>query len=201
MFYFYYFFWIMGNTWKLITFDWPDGVWKSTIAKLLAEENGWVYYKTPGSVTIEERNRYDRPEISAQERFNFYVWLLAQDVDRIKALLQEGINVFCDRFIISTMVHHKAMDETIDIGKSKNILSEVMVACAVILHGDIDIMLSRIHSRKKQTRFEIDRDLMIRAQEKFMTQPHVYLFDNTNNSIAETMKNINYQLKELKIID
>lgn len=93
------------------------------------------------------------------------------------------------------------MDETIDIGKSENILSEVMVACAVILHGDIDIMLSRIHLRKRQTRFEIDRDLMVRAQEKFMTQPHVYLFDNTNNSIAETMKNINYQLKELKIID
>lgn len=185
---------------KLITFDWPDGVWKSTIVKLLAEENGWVYYKTPGTATMEERSRYDLPEVSVQERFDFYVQLLIQDTKRIKAILDEGNNVFCDRFIASTIAHHKAMDDTINTDWSNNVLSKIKVACSIVLHGDIDILIKRISLREVQTRFERDKELMIRTQGFFKTYPQAHIFDNTINSLAETMKNINHRLRELNIL-
>lgn len=185
---------------RFIAFDGPDGVWKSTIVKLLAEENEGVYYKTPGTTTTEERNKYDWPEISVQERFNFYVQLLVRDTDKIQSILNKGKTVFCDRFIASTIVHHKAMDDTIDISQSNNVLSKIKVDCSIVLYGDIDMLIKRISLRAVQTRFEQDKELMIRTQNLFKAYPQACLFDNTRNSIVETIDNINHRLRKLNIL-
>ncbi len=184
---------------KLITFDWPDGVWKSTVVKLLAEQHWWVYYKTPGEVTMEERDKYDLPEVSVQNRFDFYIWLLMKDAVRIRDILERWNNVFCDRFIISTVAHHKAMDESININWIQQILAQIRIDCSIVLHGDISVLMQRTWSRDKQTRFEWDTELVIKTQENFKKYSPAYLFKNTGHPINTTIANINHQLKELNI--
>ncbi len=119
---------------KLITFDWPDGAWKSTVVELLAEQHWWAYYKTPGDVTMEERNKYDIPGVSVQDRFNFYIWLLMKDAVRIRDILDQWNNVFCDRFVISTIVHHKVLDSNIDISRVQNVIGIIKSDCSIIFY-------------------------------------------------------------------
>lgn len=189
----------MGK-WILITFDWPDGVWKTTLAKLLAERNDGVYFRTPGSATKEERARYDNPNVSIQERCDYYTRLLLEDTCKIHELIEGGKSVFCDRFAISTIVHHKALDGQVDISKASEILKRVWPSCSIILHWDISVLMDRVMSRESQTRFELDRGLVEKTQKDFLWFPHTLAFDNTNCELEETAFRITSRLRELAIL-
>lgn len=73
---------------RLITIDGIDATGKTTLATNLAEHISGIYYKTPGRKSKEERKYFDLPHISVQERFNFYLDALREDILEISEFLR-----------------------------------------------------------------------------------------------------------------
>jgi thymidylate kinase len=190
----------MWNTGRFITFDWPDGVGKTTIAMALAEKHNGVYYRTPGSAKLEERRKYDSLEISTQERLEFYTKQLKNDAARIRMILEGWTTVFCDRYMISTIVHHKTISPWVDTSEAEKILQTTKPDCTIIIHGNVNSLMERVLARESQTRFELDRNLVERTQRAFLSYADIHAFDNTDCSIDETVGRITRRLQNLLIL-
>lgn len=171
---------------RLITIDGIDATGKTTLAINLSERISGIYYKTPGKTSKKERKYFDLPHISVQERFNFYSGTLQEDILEISKFLKTWKNVVCDRFISSTIVHHKAMDENIDIGEIENI-NEYPWLIQILLIATKETVLDRLWKREELTRFEKDEDLMIKSQEVYMQRPFDLIINTTQSSVKQTL--------------
>ncbi len=85
-----------------------DGVGKSTLACLLADLIGGIYYSTPPAKYRKERDLIDQ-YATPEEHFSFYRQALKCATDDIRKLLVLNRNVIIDRYWMSTYVYHKAM--------------------------------------------------------------------------------------------
>ena len=99
-----------------------------------------------------------------------------------------GDMVVCDRLLVSTIAHHQAMDENIDITDALAASESITPKIQILLTAKEEVILQRLAMRPTRTRFETDRDLLHRTQEKFLAiMSHDLIIDNTTLSIEETL--------------
>lgn len=91
---------------KFVVLEGIMGSGKTTLAKMLAEELGGIYYNTPASFR-EMRLVADR-NLSLEARYYFYLSLNLQVASEVSDLLKEK-SVICDKYIWSTFCYHKAL--------------------------------------------------------------------------------------------
>lgn len=176
------------NSTPIIIIEGIDGVWKTTLAQWLARTLNGVYYKTPGCRTSEERAQFDVAGIQVQDRFNFYVDACREDLIRIQEINNKGKVVCCDRFIWSTIIHHQAMDEQIDVGKAKHLETRIKNKIEILLTANPEIIRERLSKRNTQTQFEQNERLYIRTQAMFRQRIWIDLIiDNTDCTEQDTL--------------
>src|SRR5688572_29564103 len=96
-----------------VSLEGVDGVGKTTVAKLLATEGPFQYYKSPAGPFAQLRKEIDE-HATPLERYCFYRLATQFDSKQISRLLEKG-PVVCDRYITSTAAYHIAMDGRIRI--------------------------------------------------------------------------------------
>lgn len=94
-----------------ISLDGVDGVGKTTVAKLLASDGSFRYYKSPSGPFAQLRKEIDS-HATPIERYCFYRLATQFDSVQISRLLKTS-PVVCDRYIFSTIAYHVAMDPRI----------------------------------------------------------------------------------------
>ncbi len=100
----------------------------------------------------------------------------------------KGDMVVCDRLLASTIAHHQAMDETIDITDALAASESITPKIQILLTAKQEVILQRLSMRPTRTRFETDRDLLQRTQERFLAiMSYDLIIDNTTLSIEETL--------------
>ncbi len=103
----------MKSNHVFISLDGVDGVGKTTVAKLLADEGSFRYYKSPSGPFVQLRKEVDA-HASPLERYCFYRLATQFDSEQISQLL-ETCPVVCDRYIASTLAYHITMDARIRV--------------------------------------------------------------------------------------
>lgn len=164
-----YFITYRSMTGKIIVVEGVDATWKSTLASSLAAECGAVYYKTPWGVTLEQRARFDNPYVPVSERYHFYLEACRKDIESILDMTQWGSHVVCDRFLSSTIAHHRAMDDTLDTTEAEG-LNLATPKIQILLIASHATILWRLAWRSEVTRLEKNSELAIRTQEIFRSQ-------------------------------
>ena len=165
-----------------ITLDGVDGVGKTTVAKLLAADGAFQYYKSPSGPFTRFR-----PEIDAHatplERYCFYRLAVQFDSARIGRMLEQG-SVVCDRYIASTVAYHMAMDDRIcDIHCNTGLLKPHF---SFLLETSSEKRDERISKRMCQlcdARFERNSSLMDDVAEAFLSFDLIRV--DTNDRTAE----------------
>lgn len=117
------------------------GSGKTTLAHMLANELGGVYYNTPESFKVM-RVIADR-ELSLQARYQFYLSLNMQVSQEVKGLLRDNI-VVCDKYVWSTYCYHKAFG--LDIPNFPELDIIFPDSCFLICCDD-EVRLGRISRR------------------------------------------------------
>lgn len=179
--------------WKIISIDWVDAAGKTTLAKGISDKNIWVYYKTPGSVSVEEKKYFDSELITPQERYDFYFRELCKDMKKIQQYLIEWENVICDRFIESTVVHHTVLDPNVNLWDitqfqlyNKNV--------QILLIASRETILDRLSKRQNLTRFEKDIEWLQEVQALYKKRPFDIVLDTTKSSVQNTLDQTTFLL-------
>lgn len=174
-------------TWRLIVIEGVDAVWKTTLAKWLSSVWSAKYHKSPACRTQEQRSFYDRPHISPKERFDFYLGANREDISKILELVHGGMDVICDRFISSTIVHHLSMDPSIDISEAEE-LDKWIPKIQILLQASRESIMQRLSERWTVTRFEQDVTLFVSTQARFLKRANDLIIQTDSHNIAETLK-------------
>lgn len=180
--------------WCIIAVEGVDAVWKTTLAQWLAGSiaNG-IYYKTPWTKTPKERAVFDRDWVTIKERFEFYLEAYKADALRTVEMADEWKAVICDRFLASTIVHHQAMESTLDISEAEK-LEFVVPKIQILLLASREVILARLSQREKLTRFEKDTNLFLRTQSWFLRRANDLIIRTDKHDIAGTLQQANLYL-------
>lgn len=174
----------------LVTLDGPGGVFKTSVAIIIAEQ-GYQYYKTPGEPFLQFKPDID-VDANPFGRYSFFLLALISDSLRIKKLLKRG-SVVCDRYSASTFAYNVAMDERI---KS--------------LHYDLKDDFKNIGLLEPDFAFLLDarpdvrnERIRIRAQKLSYLNPRRELDSNIPflDRVAELFKSPDLNYLKLKYID
>ena len=157
---------IQNMNWRLIVIEGVDATWKTTLAKWLARLIWGAYYKTPWTKTQGERAYYDQEEVSVEERFLFYLDACREDISRIMDIQSSGSHVVCDRLLSSTITHHQAMKESLDVSDAE-ILDAQTPRIQILLQASRWVIHRRLTERWALTRLEKDESLLMRVQDLF----------------------------------
>jgi len=130
-----------------------DAVGKTTLAKLIAQKTGGVYYRTPPEIFIDECTQIDRNGVNFDEkRFNFFVRTVVYASSEIKKLTDENRIVIVDRWIWTTFAYHFAANRLLR-KKYENKMQDIMAvllepSLSILVHiGDEQIWLRRMGKR------------------------------------------------------
>lgn len=170
----------------IIVVEWVDAVGKTTLAKELAIKLWWEYQKSPIYRTSAEREYYDTPWISVQERFDFYLEASRDDINYVQWVCRQWSMAIMDRGITSTIIHHLLMEPTINLREAHEI-NKWFDRIQILLHANPNIIQNRLWARKNKTRFEEDLDLILRTQAKFRKCRNNLEIDTWNHTIEETL--------------
>lgn len=108
-----------------------DFVGKTTIARLLAERNGWIYYKTPPEPFASMRAGADR--LPPKDRLKFFAHATVHASQDIRGLRAAGKSVVADRWIWTTAAYHLARDASL--------MPEAQEAIGRVLQPDLAVYL------------------------------------------------------------
>jgi dTMP kinase len=117
------------------------GSGKTTLAKMLSEEIGGVYYNTPES--FHNMRPFADNSLSLEARYYFYLSLNMQVSFEVAQLLKKG-PVVCDKYIWSTFCYHKTFGLDISEFPQIDIISPDF--CFLIFCDD-NIRLERLSRR------------------------------------------------------
>ena len=174
-------------TWRLIVIEGVDAVWKTTLAKGLAQSLDGIYYKTPGTRTPEQRKIYDRVWIPVVERFMFYLEACREDITRIKDIQSNWKDVVCDRLLASTILHQQAMDESLDVIDAE-VLDRELSKTQILLIANREVIIQRLRWRDYVTQFENDSELFEKTQQKFIHRGYDLCISTTQYGIEQTLQ-------------
>lgn len=110
----------MANTERkdFIVLEGLSGNGKTTVGQILAERLGAVFYKTPAPPFDRIRDEIDK-YASPAARFFFYLASVIQVSNEIFNVLQtQNRSLVCDRYLLTTLCYHRALDVSIDVPDS-----------------------------------------------------------------------------------
>lgn len=174
-----------------ISIEGVDGVGKTTVAKLLAADGSFQYYKSPGGPFAQLRKEIDI-HATPLERYCFYRLATQFDSMEIERFLEKD-SVVCDRFIASTAAYHITMDARIKIIHHDAELLKPHFA--FLLGARSEIRDKRILERAKElsdNRLERDSAFLDQVAETFMSFNLIYIdtSDITAKEVAMRIKRI-----------
>ncbi|MEK7478062.1 MAG: hypothetical protein AAB645_01685 [Patescibacteria group bacterium] len=174
-----------------VTLEGVDGVGKTTVAKLLADDGSFQYYKSPSGPFAQLRREIDAHATSL-ERYCFYRLATQFDSVQISQLLEKN-SVVCDRYIASTTAYHIAMDARIRV--IHNDVGLLKPHFAFLLGARSEIRDKRILERARvlsDAKLEGDSILLDRIAEIFMSFGLIFIdtSDVTAEGIVMTIKRI-----------
>ncbi|HEY4479555.1 MAG TPA: hypothetical protein VI981_04350 [Candidatus Paceibacterota bacterium] len=174
-----------------ISLDGVDGVGKTTVAKLLAADGVFRYYKSPAGPFAQLRKEIDA-HATPLERYCFYRLATQFDSVQISRSLETN-SVVCDRYIASTAAYHIAMDARIRVIHNDVELLEPHFA--FLLGARSEVRDKRILERAKvlsDVKLEGDSTLLDHVAEIFMSFGLIYIdtSDITADEVAPTIKHI-----------
>lgn len=174
-----------------ISIEGVDGVGKTTVAKLLAADGSFQYYKSPGGPFAQLRKEVD-VRATSLERYCFYRLATQFDSMEIERLLIKD-SVVCDRFIASTAAYHITMDARIRV--IHNDAGLLKPHFAFLLGARSEIRDKRILERAKalsDNKLERNSAFLDRVAKTFMSFNLVYL--DTSDITAEEVTTIIKQI-------
>lgn len=154
----------MNKKHLFVVIDGIDGVYKTTVAKIIANDYNFKYYKTPNNCFTQFKQEIDA-RANPLERYCFYRLATQVDSMQIKQLLKTT-SVICDRYYQSTYAYHVAMDSRI-----KEIYSDTE-----IFKPDLSFIFG--------ARSEI-RDQRIRKRAEKLNEPNVEINSDFLDRVAE----------------
>lgn len=174
-----------------ITLDGVDGTGKTTVAKILASDRSFHYYKSPTGPFAQLRKEVDS-RAAPLERYCFYRMATQYDSTQIGQLLETS-HVVCDRYIASTAAYHIAMDARIRVVHDDNGLLKPHFT--FLLGARSDVRDKRILERAKMlsdAKLEGDSALLDRVAEIFRSFGLVYIdtSDITAEEVATKIRHI-----------
>jgi len=172
-----------------VSLDGVDGVGKTTVAKLLASDRSFQYYKSPADPFTQLRKEVDA-HATPLERYCFYRLATQFDSVQISQLL-ETKSVVCDRYIASTAAYHIAMDARIRVIHDE--VGLIKPHFAFLLGARSEVRDKRLLKRAKiSSDIEIERNskFLDRVAEIFMSFGLIYIdtSDITAEEVARTIK-------------
>jgi thymidylate kinase len=172
-----------------VSLDGVDGVGKTTVAKLLASNSSFQYYKSPAGPFAQLRKEVDA-HATPLERYCFYRLATQFNSTRITQLLEVS-HVICDRYIASTAAYHIAMDARIRAIHDEAGLLKPHFAFLLGTRSEIrDKRL--IECAKISSDIEIERNstFLDRVAEIFMSFGLIYIdtSDITAEEVVETIR-------------
>lgn len=174
-----------------ITIDGVDGVGKTTVAKILASDGSFQYYKSPAGPFVQLRKEIDT-HATPLERYCFYRLATHFDSIQITNLLKTG-SVVCDRYILSTAIYHIALDPRIKI--IHNDLGIIKPNFEFILDARSEVRDKRILERPKilsDSILERDSLFLDRVAKMFTSLKlnHIDTSDMNAENVASKIRNI-----------
>lgn len=148
-------------TGMMVVIEGLDFVGKTTIARCLAEQAGWLYYKTPPTAyydacTVLGENGVP---VYTDERFYLFIECLKYASQEIVGLIKRGISVAVDRWLWTTLSYHFAFNPGLETrwqkdGETKPLAVACPHLCMLIHIADREVYARRIESRKRLTAFD-----------------------------------------------
>ncbi len=180
-------------TGKLIVITGLDGSGTSSLAEALsARDPGSTVFKTPNSPYDTMRKVIDEQvrEESQAAHYLFYLSSVVYASTQIKKLLQNG-NVYCVRYLIDTVVSHRAAGLDVDLEYSNTLYSIQRPDLTIILKLNESLRQDRITVRGKGVLDKLLDDDKLRA--KFIEEFNRYESDlrvvmNDGNNIEEAVE-------------
>jgi dTMP kinase len=174
-----------------ISLDGVDGVGKTTVAKILATDKSFRYYKSPAGPFAQLRKEVDT-HANPLERYCFYRLATQFDSMQISQLLKTK-SVICDRYIASTAAYHIAMDARIRV--IHNDAELLKPHFAFLLGARSEVRDKRILERAKMLsdiKLEGNSALLDRVAEIFMSFRLLYVdtSDITAEEVATAIRRI-----------
>lgn len=183
----------------IIAIEGIDGSGKTTIAKILSEDLGMLYLKTPDWPFSSIRKYFDQKCTDARVRMHFYIGCLWDAyLKAIRASKYQG--VIFDRYILSTTAYHSVLCcGRYDAKKIIELSSPPPADLNIFLKTGINISQRRIIERGTENcDSEFEKD--IRIQEKVSTvleELSDVTICNENRAVTETAEECKLFINEL----
>ena len=172
-----------------ISLDGVDGVGKTTVALLLAEQ-GFQYYKSPSGPFAELRKEIDL-RANPLERYCFYMMAIQYDTQHITDLLKNG-PVVADRYVATTAAYHYVLDERVRLIHTD--IHLLQPDYAFNLNCDKGIRDQRIAGRRRNlsdAKLENNSPFLDQVNDVFLSFNLIYLDTGVMTALetAEKIKN------------
>lgn len=133
---------------RLIVLTALDGVGKDTIAEAIAEQHACVLMKTPTPAFLPAREAVD--SLALEHPATHYLFYLASVVhasDMAKEHLVRGDDVIMVRYLLDTVVYHRAMGLPVDLVYRAEAYDIRKPDLTILLTVDEATRQERLHSR------------------------------------------------------
>jgi len=172
-----------------------DGVGKTTVARLLADQLDAEYVSTPTNPFSQIRLSIENMrEINV--RFHYYLCAVICSAPAIRKLLVQK-PVVCDRYIASTIAYHRAMEVEMNHIDLQN-LPIVAPSHAFLLVANDETRKKRIADREVPSAhdyvLERDHSLLKRVELEFY-RLDLSIIDTSNSTPCEVVTRILNQMK------
>lgn len=131
---------------RFIVFEGLSGTGKTTVARLVAERIGAVFYKTPPAIFSSVREHMDRAGAGINSRFFFYLSGIFMASEEIRTILKTR-DVVCDRYVYTTLCFNKAFGMNIPIPEHLLFEQILMPDHVFIVTCREDLRIKRLESR------------------------------------------------------
>ncbi|MBI6885099.1 AAA family ATPase [Pseudomonas putida] len=180
-------------TGKLIVITGLDGSGTSSIAEALsARDPGSSVYRTPNSPYDVMRKVIDEQvrEESQAAHYLFYLSSVVYASTQIEKLLEKG-NVYCVRYLIDTVVSHRAAGLDVDLEYTTSLYSIRKPDLTIMLQLDESVRQDRITVRGKGVLDKLLDDECLRTKfhnEFSRFESDLRVVTNDGNSIEEAVE-------------
>lgn len=208
-------------TGKFITFEGPEGAGKTTVLETLMKDlteasSEIIFTREPGGILIAEKIRdviLNKDHIEMDSRTEALLYAAARRqhlVEKVIPEINKGTNVFCDRFIDSSLAYQGyarglGIDEVLSINEFA--INGIMPDLTFYFKIDPKIGLERIatNSDREKNRLDLeDLSFHQRVQDGYKLvierfQERIVII-NAEQSIERVVSDVKKVLKEYKII-
>jgi thymidylate kinase len=186
----------------IIAIEGIDGAGKTTVSRLLSDELGMKYIKTPTKELNSFRCFFDNSNTDPNARLHFYISCLWEAYNEaIQSARYCG--VIFDRYICSTLAYHSVLCKNSDkVSEILKISAPPAADLNILLKIDVNTAAKRIKSRNNITcdvRLENNLKFQKEVALKFESIMNYQVPVNENSSLQEILKKSIKLIKNIKL--